>query len=243
MIAAGITAPFQFLWDQRDQVITNLAQHLTYFAVAMILALAIALPVGVWLGHLHKGSFIAINLSNIGRALPTLAVLAIGIGFLGLTFLNIVVAFVVLAIPPILTNAYVAVDGVDPDAVEAARGMGMRPLDVLLRVELPLALPLIFAGIRTSVLFVIATIPIAAIVGGDGLGEIINNQASYKLSGVIGAAIVVAVLALVFDGALALLQRLVTPRGLRGLATAPGGVGTPATEPPGTREAASPSLA
>lgn len=243
MVAAGITAPFRFLWDQRDQVLTNLGQHLAYFGAAMAIALAIGLPLGLWLGHLHKGSFVAINLSNIGRALPTLAVLAIGIGFLGLTFLNIVVAFVVLAVPPILTNAYVAVDGVDPDAVEAARGMGMRPLDVLLRVELPLALPLIFAGIRTSVLFVIATIPIAAIVGGDGLGEIINNQASYKLSGVIGAAIVVAVLALVFDGALALIQRLVTPRGLRGVVVARGGVGAPATDAPSTREAASPSPA
>ena len=98
--------------------------------------------------------FLAVNLANIGRALPTLVVIAVGFTFLGLGFTNVMVALVVLAVPPILTNAYVAVDEVDPDAVEAARGMGMKPLQVLWRVELPLALPLLFAGIRTASVFV-----------------------------------------------------------------------------------------
>ena len=125
------------------------------------------------------------------------------------------VALVVLAVPPMLTNAYVGVDGVDRDAVEAARGMGMSRWQVLWRVELPLALPLIFTGVRTAVVYVIATATLAAEAGDGGLGEIIVNQASYRLSGVLGAAIVVTVLAVGADGLLAGLQRLFTPPPLR----------------------------
>ena len=117
-------------------------------------------------------------MANIGRALPTLVVIAVGFIFLGIGFTNVMVALVILAVPPILTNAYVAVDQVDPDAVEAARGMGMTPWQVTRRVELPLALPLLFAGIRTAAVFVVATATIAAIAGGGGLGDIIVNQAS-----------------------------------------------------------------
>ncbi len=125
------------------------------------------------------------------------------------------VALVALAVPPMLTNAYVAVDGVDPDAVEAARGMGMRPRQVLLRVELPLALPLLFAGIRTAAVFVVSTATLAAFAGGGGLGDIIANQASYRLEGVVGAALCVSGLALVADLFFGGLQLAVTPRGLR----------------------------
>ena len=160
-----------------------------------------AVPLGVVLGHLHRGSFIAVNIANVGRALPTLVVIAVGFTFLGLGFTNVMVALVVLAVPPILTNAYVAIDQVDPDAVEAARGMGMTPSQVLRRVELPLALPLLFAGIRTAVVFVIATATIAAIAGGGGLGDILANQAAYRVEGVVAAAIWVSVLALAADAA------------------------------------------
>jgi osmoprotectant transport system permease protein len=121
----------------------------------------------------------------------------------------------VLAIPPILTNAYVAVDAVQADAVEAARGMGMTGRQIVTRVELPLALPLIFTGIRTATEFVLATATIAAVTGGGGLGDIIVNQAAYGLEGVVGAAICVSVLALVADGAVGLVQRILTPPGLR----------------------------
>jgi osmoprotectant transport system permease protein len=121
----------------------------------------------------------------------------------------------VLAVPPILTNAYVAIDQVDPDAVEAARGMGMTPLQVLRRVEIPLGLPLLFAGIRTAVVFVIATATIAAIAGGGGLGDILANQAAYRVEGVVAAAIWVSVLALAADAAVGLVQRWVTPAGLK----------------------------
>src|SRR5207237_835158 len=109
-----------------------------------------AIPLAVWLGHVHRGAFVAINISNVGRALPSLAVISIGLGFFGLGFWNVIFALTVLAWPPMLTNAYVAVDGVDPDVIEAARGMGMRDWQILLKVELPLALPLIFAASRTA---------------------------------------------------------------------------------------------
>jgi osmoprotectant transport system permease protein len=142
-------------------------------------------------------------------------VLAVGIAILGVSKANVAFALVVLAVPPILTNAYVAVDSVDNDAVEAARGMGMKPHQLFAKVELPLALPLTFAGIRTAAVYVVATATLAGFFGGGGLGDIISNQASYELKGVVGAAIVVTVLALATDWALAGVQWLVTPRGLR----------------------------
>ena len=169
---------------------------------------------------LHRGSFVAINVANVGRALPSLALIAIGVAFLGVGFTNVTVALVVLAIPPILTNAYVGVDGVETDVVDAARGMGMTKGQIIRRVELPMALPLIFAGIRTAVVFVIATATIAAVAGGGGLGDIVVNQAGYGIEGVVGAAICVSLLALVADGALGLVQRLLTPPGLRAEARA-----------------------
>jgi osmoprotectant transport system permease protein len=127
----------------------------------------------------------------------------------------VVFALVVLAFPLMLTNAYVAVDNIDPDVIESARGMGMRPHQILLRIELPLALPLIFAGIKTAAVFVVATATLGGIVGGGGLGDIIVNQASYFLEGVVAASIAVAALAFAANFAFALLQRAVTPRALR----------------------------
>ena len=180
------------------------------------IAVAIGLPIGLWLGHIHRGSFVAINVGNIWRALPSLAVLAIGVAFLGLGLRNVELALVVLAVPPIITNAYVAIDGVERDVVDAARGMGMTGMQILLRVELPLGIPLIFAGVRTAALFVVSTTTIAALTGYSGsLGDIINNETSYRLSGVLGAAICIAALALVVDVALAVVQRLLTPKGLK----------------------------
>jgi osmoprotectant transport system permease protein len=180
------------------------------------LALLIALPIGIWLGHIHRGSFLAINLGNIWRALPSLAVLAIGVAFLGLGLGNVELALVVLAVPPIITNAYVAIDGVDRDVVDAARGMGLTSWEVLRQVELPLGIPLIFAGIRTAALFVVSTTTIAALTGYSGtLGDVINNETSYHLPGVIGAAICIAALALVVEFVLASVQRALTPAGVK----------------------------
>jgi osmoprotectant transport system permease protein len=205
----------EFVVDERSLILDKTWEHLQLSGAAMAIGLLIALPLGVWLGHLHRGSFVAINLANVGRALPSLAVIAIGIAFLGVGFTNVTFALVVLAVPPILTNAYVAVDEVEPEAVEAARGMGMTRTQILLRVEIPMALPLIFAGIRTAVVFVVATATIAAVAGGGGLGDIIVNQAAYGLEGVVGAAICVSLLALAADAGLGLVQRLLTPPGLR----------------------------
>jgi osmoprotectant transport system permease protein len=202
------------LWDKT-------LEHLALSGVAIGISILLAVPLGLWLGHLHRGSFLAINAGNVGRALPSLAVIAIGIAFLGIGFWNVVVALVVLAVPPILTNAYVSVDELDADVVEAARGLGLSPHQVLLRAELPLALPLLFAGIRTASVYVIATATIAAIAGGGGLGDIIVNQASYRLEGVIGAALCVSAVALGTDGLLGLVQRLLTPAPLRGRRAGP----------------------
>jgi osmoprotectant transport system permease protein len=185
-------------------------------AIGVAISLAIALPLGVWLGHIHRGSFLAINVGNIGRALPSLVVLAIGDAFLGLGLTVVELALVILAVPPIVTNAYLGVDGVDRDLVDAARGMGMSAWETISRVELPLAGPLMFAGIRTAALFVVSTTTIASLAGFSGsLGDVIANQTSYHFSGVLGAAICVAALALLVDGTLMLVQRLLTPRGLR----------------------------
>jgi osmoprotectant transport system permease protein len=205
----------QFIVDHRELILEKTREHVVLSAAALGVSIAIALPLGVVLGHLHRGSFIAVNLANVGRALPTLVVIAFGITFLGIGFASVLAALVVLGVPPILTNAYVAVDEVEPDAVEAARGMGMTPLQVLWRVELPLALPLLFAGIRTSAVFIVATATIAAIAGGSGLGEILVNQASYGVAGLVGAALCVSLLALAVDAALGGIQRALTPRGLK----------------------------
>jgi osmoprotectant transport system permease protein len=205
----------EFLFDNLRLIWDKTVEHLALSGAAVGVAMALAIPLGVWLGHLHRGSFLAINVSNVGRALPSLAVISIGLGVLGVGFLNVMVALVILAAPIMLTNAYVAVNQVDPDAVRAARGMGMRPVQTLLRVELPLALPLMFAGIRTAAVYVVATAPLAALAGGGGLGDIIVNQPTYGPEGVVAGSIAIAVLAFVTDGVFALLQRLATPRGLR----------------------------
>jgi osmoprotectant transport system permease protein len=207
---------FPFIVHHAHLLADRALSHMAISAAAMAIALAIAVPLGVWLGHIHRGAFVTINLANVGRALPSLAVIAIAIAVLNLDLKTLLLALVLLAVPPILTNAWAAIDGVDADVVDAARGMGMTSLDVLRRVEIPLALPLLFAGIRTAAVYVVATVPLGALTGTNGgLGEIIVNQASYHLSGVVGAAICVAALALLVDAAFAGLQRLVTPRGLR----------------------------
>ncbi|HEV7162047.1 MAG TPA: ABC transporter permease [Solirubrobacteraceae bacterium] len=197
--------------------LTHLAlETLKVGAIGVAISVVLAVPLGVWLGHIHRGSFVAINVGNVGRALPSLAVLAIGDAFLGLGLPVVLLALVILAVPPIVTNAYLGVDGVDGDLVDAAQGMGMSEWEVLTKVELPLAVPLIFAGVRTAAVFVVSTTTIASLAGFSGsLGDIIANETSYHFSGVLGAAICVAALALAVEGVLTLVQRALTPRGLR----------------------------
>ena len=225
---------FSFLWDDRGLLATKTLEQVQLSAIAIGFAMLIALPLGVWLGHAHRGSFLAINVSNIGRALPSLAVISIGLPIFGIGHTVVIIALVVLAVPPMLTNAYVAVDGVEPDVVEAARGMGLKPWQVLSHVELPLALHLIFAGIRTSAVYVMSTATLAGVVGGGSLGDIIFNQATYFLSGVVGAAILVSALAFAADFVFAGVQWALTPRGLRHAQSAH----QPEEEPPSVLEAA-----
>jgi osmoprotectant transport system permease protein len=206
---------FRFLWDDRGFVGTKIAEHMQLSAIAVGIAILFALPIGVWLGHLHRGSFLAINVSNLGRALPSLAVISVFLPVFGIGHTVVIIALVVLAAPLILTNSFVGVDAIDADIVEAAKGMGLKPHQVLLRVEVPLALPLIFAGVRTAAVYVVSTATLAGVVGGGSLGDIIFNQPTYFLSGVVGAALVVSALASAAFFAFAVLQRLLTPRGLR----------------------------
>jgi osmoprotectant transport system permease protein len=206
----------RFIGDNPGLLWDKTVEHVVLSAAAVGVAMLLALPIGIGLGHLRRYSFVAISISNLGRALPTLAVIAIGIVFLPVGFTVVLISLVVLAVPPILTNAYVSISEVDAETVEAARGMGMTESQILRRVELPLAAPLLFAGIRTAVIFVVASATIAAVAGGGGLGEVIVNQASYGIEGVIGASMLVAALAFAADGLVALVQRLATPRPLRG---------------------------
>jgi osmoprotectant transport system permease protein len=212
---------FTFFGNHTGLIWQKTEAHLALSFAAIGVAVAVSIPLGVWLGHVHRGSLVAINISNIGRALPSLAVISIGLGFLGIGFVNVMVALVVLAGPVMLTNAYVAVDGVDQSAVQAARAMGMRPWQVLLRVEMPLALPLIFAGVRTATVYVVATATLATFAGGGGLGDIIVNEPSYGTAGVIAGSLTITVLAFVVDAVLALIQRAVTPYPLRRLGKTP----------------------
>jgi osmoprotectant transport system permease protein len=198
-----------------SEIWSLLAKHLELSFAALGLACAVAIPIGLWLGHIRKGQFVAISVSNAGRAVPTLALIAFFIAYFGVGFTNVMLALTLLGIPPILTNAYVGVTQVDPDSVDAARGMGMTGVQIVRRVELPLALGLIFGGIRTSAVNIIATATIAPLAGVVTLGNPIINAQVYGDAGRLGASIVVAVLAVAADGGFGLLQRAVTPRSLR----------------------------
>jgi osmoprotectant transport system permease protein len=213
---------FRFIGDNPGFLLTKTLEQIELSGAALGIALAVALPLGVILGHFRRGSGVAIGASIVGRGLPSLVLIAAFLTILGIGFVNNMVALAVLGSGPILTNAYDSVAGVDRDTVEAARGMGMTRAQILGKVELPLAIPLLFTGIRVAAVTIVATAPIAAIAGGGGLGDIIVNQASYRLEGVLGASFcVMALSAVVFLG-LAGLQFAVTPRGLR--STSLGGI-------------------
>lgn len=206
---------FSFMADHFGLLLNRTVDHLLLSAAGVAVALVIAVPLGVWLGHRGKGSFLTVSISNIGRALPSLALIAIFLGLLGIGFVNVMTALVIMAIPPVLTHAYLGVEQVDADLVRAARGMGLTQWQILWRVELPLALPVLFTGIRIAVVYVISSATLAAVAGGGGLGDIILNQVSYGLSGVIAAALWVAVLALAADGLFGAVGNRLAPRGTR----------------------------
>lgn len=209
MIVGGLFVDsFRFIPDNASLLAGKAATTAELAFLSLGIAIALALPVGLWLGHKRRGLLLALGVSNVGRVLPSIVLIGFAIALLNLTlFWDCAVALVVLAVPPVLTNAYFAVEGVDADAVEAARGIGMSEAQILLRVELPLGLPLILAGLRIAAVFVIATATIAGLVGGGGLGDVIDNPPAYGNAGVLGASYCVAALALLVAGLLALLQR------------------------------------
>lgn len=192
-----------------------LAQHLQISGLALLFAALIAIPFGLWLGHLGRGEFIASATANVGRAVPALGVAAFLFAYIGPSKSNVIITLTLLAIPPLFTNTYIGVRQVDTDVVDAARGMGFSPLSILLRLELPLALPLLFGGLRTAAVSVVATATIAPLVGVDSLGTPIVARGVYGPPGQIGAAIAVALLAILCEVVFATLQRVVTPKGLK----------------------------
>jgi osmoprotectant transport system permease protein len=206
---------FRFIGDHPGFLLHKAIEQLELAGAALGLGAAIALPLGIVLGHFHRGSGVAIGTSVVVRALPSVVLIGVFLTVLGIGFVNNMVALAVLATGPMLTNAYDGIDGVERDVVEAARGMGMSRVQILVRVELPLALPLVFTGIRVAAVTVVATAPIAAIAGGGGLGDVIVNQATYRLQGVLGASYCVMALSAGVWIALVALQRASTPRGLR----------------------------
>jgi osmoprotectant transport system permease protein len=203
-------------WSGSDGIPVRLAEHLHLSFESVALGALIALPIGILLGHFGRLGNLAINISNVGRALPSFGILVLAFQAFGLGDLPIVVALTALAVPPMLTNSYVALREVDRDVRDAARGMGYRELAQLVRVELPLAVPLIMAGVRTSAVQVVATATLAALVAGGGFGRyIVDGLAQQDYTKLIGGAILVAVLALGTEGALWSLERLLVPRGIR----------------------------
>ncbi|MBT2529020.1 ABC transporter permease [Streptomyces sp. ISL-99] len=202
-------------WQGESGVWNRLAEHLYFSGVCLLLSCLIALPVALWLGHLGRGGALAVNLSNVGRAIPTLAVLIL----LTLTPLGkqgdlpTVIALVLFAVPPLLTNAYIGMREVDRAVVEAARGMGMSGRQVFVRVELPLAYPLVMTGLRSAAVQVVATATLAAMAGEGGLGRIITaGFNTYNTPQVVAGALLVAALALLVEGVLVAADRLLDPR-------------------------------
>ena len=200
-------------WRGSDGVVVRSLQHVELSAIALAIVVLVSLPIAMWLGHVKKGGFLAVNVTNIGRAVPTFAVLTLlALTSLGISNRSVVLALVLFGIPPVLTNAYVGVREVDPQVVEAARGMGMTGFQQLRQVELPLAVPLVLNGIRLAAVQIVATMTIAALVSGPGLGRIIQEGfATQNKPELEAGALLVVVLALCVEGVFAWLQRVVDP--------------------------------
>ncbi|GAA4121321.1 ABC transporter permease subunit [Nocardioides fonticola] len=206
-------------WSGPEGFPNRILEHLGYSGVALALALIIALPIGLYIGHTGRGAFVAINLGNAGRALPTLGVLMLVLAISGIGLRPVIVALVVLAVPPLLTSTYAGLRSVDPATVDAARGIGLREWQIVLGVEVPIALPVIIGGVRSAVLQVVSTATIAAYVGQGGLGRyLFDGLALADYPRIVAGAVVLAVLAVVIDLLLALFQRAVVSPGVDGRA-------------------------
>jgi len=217
----------QFIFQERESVSGGVqiggipelaafgATHMIVSIAAIAIAAALAIPLALWLGHIGRGDFLATATSNVGRAVPSLALLAFFISFVGLGYTNVIAVLVLLAIPPLITNTYVGMRQVDRETVDAARGQGMTGMEIVRKVELPLALPSIFGGLRTSAVNVVATATIAPLANVQTLGEPIITPQTYGFVGQLGAAILVATITLIVDFIFSRLQRAVTPAGLK----------------------------
>jgi osmoprotectant transport system permease protein len=220
-VVAWLTDGSHWVGNGGDQALTRLYEHLLLTVVSVAMAMVIGLPLAVWLGHRGRGGTLAVNVSNIGRAIPIVALLALlSLGLFGSSVLGpfgraglaTLVTLALFALPPIITNTWVGMREVDRDTVEAAHGMGMSEVEVLRKVELPLALPIIFSGIRLAVVQVWATATIAALVAGPGLGRIITHgYDADDPAEIIAGALVVAVIAILLEVGLAGVQRMLDP--------------------------------
>jgi len=207
-------------WQGSHGIPVRVLEHLELSGLAVAVGILIAAPIALYLGHVRRGGFIAINVANIGRALPSLALLAFALPVafalgLGLGFWPTLFALVPLAIPPILTNTFVAVRAVDPDIVEAARGMGLGEAQILGSIEIPLGLPLMLAGVRTAAVNVVATATLGALVAGGALGRfIVDGLALQEYDQLVAGALLVALLAVATEFSFAALERATTPPGM-----------------------------
>jgi len=202
-------------WSGPDGIPSRLGQHLGYSGLTLIIAIVIAIPVGLYVGHTGRGRSFVVPLTGALRALPTLGIVILLALWLGIGLTPPLIALVILAIPPLLAGAYAGLESVDPETVDAARSIGFTSWDVLWRVEMPLALPLIVGGIRSACLQVVATWTVAAYLPLGGLGRFLYDGLPIRdYAEMLGGSILVIVLALVLDGVFALAQRAATPRGV-----------------------------
>jgi len=224
-LAAGVVRWFlePAHWQGAAGVPSRVLEHLVLAGAALLIAAVIALPVGVWVGHTGRRANLAVNLANLGRAVPTLAAMGIVVPVtaaidnqLGFKVYPAVIGLVVLGIPPMLVNAYAAVSGVDREVVEAGQAMGMRPRQLLAGVEIPIGLTVIIAGVRSAAAQIIATATLAAIFGGPGLGRfLVEGYAQLDYPMMLAGVVIVGVLFLVVEGIFELVQRALTSPGLR----------------------------
>ena len=202
-------------WSGSGGIPNRTVEHVVLSVVAIVAAILVAVPVGVAIGHTGKGAFMTVSVANLGRSIPSYALLIIFVTWFGIGFAAAFPALVVLAIPPIITNTYVGLREVDRDMVEAGRAMGMREDQLLRRVELPIAAPAIIAGIRIAAVQVVATATLAALVGGGALGRyIVDGFALRQQDMLVAGAVLVAGLALITERAFTFLERALVSPGL-----------------------------
>lgn len=209
-------------WRGADGIPARVLEHVAISGASILVAVTIAVPIGLWIGHTGRLAFVAVNVANLGRAIPSYAVMAIILPIslsispqYGLALIPTFLAMVLLAIPPILVNTYAGIREVDRDIVEAGRGMGMQERDILRRIEIPLAVPVMVGGIRTAAVQVVATATLGAVFGYGGLGRyLIDGIARRDFDRLIAGVLLVAALALLTEIAIALVQRRLTSPGL-----------------------------